>query len=420
MRKIKNIVILAGGDSTRFWPLSEKNLSSFLGRPLITYLINDLKNYGENIFIVTSKTNKQSFDSLFNKKIKTIVQDQSKPGMAGAVLTCKREVNGEVLILNANDLLDFKIMLKFVDYLNNRKSRLVLLAKKVDKYFPGGYLQLKGKNVIGIVEKPAPDKTPSDVVKLTFDYLDDFKKLINVLESLQIVSDNAYEKGLTELIKKDGGADYLVYKDYWYTLKYPWHLLQMMSFFLSTIKKTKINLSVKISNKAVIIGPVYLGKNVKVGDFSKIVGPCYIGDDTVVADYCLIRESHIGKGCLIGSYTEVARSYLGDNVILHRNYIGDSILDNGVEMGAQTVTANFRFDKRTIYSMVNGHKVDSNMVKLGAIIGRGSKIGVNSSILPGVKIGKNSLIGPKEVVTGDIDDNMFVFLGKAIKNKIQK
>lgn len=420
MRKIKNIVILAGGDSTRFWPLSEKNLSAFLGRPLITHLVNDLKSYGENMFIVTSQTNKLSFDKLFNKKIKIIVQDQSKPGMAGAVLACKGKVNGEVLILNANDILNFKIIDKFTDDLDNRKSKLVLLAKKVNKYFPGGYLHLKGNKVIGIVEKPAPDKTPSDFVKLTFDYFNDFKKLINVLEGLPLLTDDAYEKGLTELIKKDGGADYLVYKDYWYTLKYPWHLLQMMHFFLFTIKKSQIDRSVKISSKAEITGPAYFGKNVKVGDFSKIVGPCYIGDDTVVADYCLIRKSHIGKGCLIGSYTEVARSYIGDSVTLHRNYIGDSVLDDGVEFGAQTVTANFRFDKKIIYSMVNSNKVDSNMVKLGAIIGQGSKIGVNSSILPGVKIGKNSLIGPKEIVTGDIAENMFVFQGKAIRNKFFK
>ena len=35
MRKLKNGLILAGGDSTRFWPLEEKNFFSFLGKPLI-------------------------------------------------------------------------------------------------------------------------------------------------------------------------------------------------------------------------------------------------------------------------------------------------------------------------------------------------------------------------------------------------
>ena len=42
MRKIKNILILAGGDSTRFWPLEEKNLINFLGTPIIQYQVEQL------------------------------------------------------------------------------------------------------------------------------------------------------------------------------------------------------------------------------------------------------------------------------------------------------------------------------------------------------------------------------------------
>lgn len=420
MRKIKNIIILAGGDSTRFWPLTEKNLFSFLGRPLISHLIDSLMDYGENIIVVTNDVNKKSFNSLFKNKIKVLVQNQSKPGMAGAVIACKGKIVGEGLILNANDIFDFEIIKQLIERLDNKKSMMTLLAKKVEKYFPGGYLQLKKNKIVGIVEKPAPDKTPSDLVKLTCDYFSDIDGIVNVLDDLPFNTDDVYEKGLTKLIAKNGGVDYSTYKDYWYTLKYPWHLLQMMSYFLSTINRLKTDQSVKISSTAKIIGPVYFGKNVQVGDFSKVVGPCFIDDDTVVADYCLVRESHIGKRGLIGSFSEVTRSYLANNVMLHRNYVGDSVLDNEVEMGAQTVTANFRFDKKTVSSIVNGKRIDSNMSKLGTIIGRGSKLGVNSSVLPGVKIGKNSIIAPEEVISTDIPDNMFVFEGKTIKNKYNK
>ena len=170
--------------------------------------------------------------------------------------------------------------------------------------------------------------------------------------------------------------------------------------------------SKKASKKAIILGSVIIGDNVKIGDYVKIVGPVIIGDNTIIGDYSLIRESHIGTDCLIGSYCEIARSYINNNVFLHRNYVGDSILDNDVMMGAQAVTANFRFDSLTIQSDYDEDKVDTNMMKLGLIAGQKTKIGVNASTLPGIKIGKNCLIGPGEIVRYDLEDNTYLVKGE--------
>ena len=148
----------------------------------------------------------------------------------------------------------------------------------------------------------------------------------------------------------------------------------------------------------------------------KIVGPCYIGDDSVIGDYSLIRESQIGENCLIGSYTEIARSHIGNGVFLHRNYIGDSVLSDEVMIGAGGVTANFRFNERTVASMINDEKIDTNLSKLGALVGRLSKLGVNTTILPGIKIGKNCLVGPNETVRYDLEDNIFLVKGEEREN----
>ena len=57
MRKINNLLILAGGDSTRFSPLSEKNFMKFLGQELILHQIKDLMPYAQKIFVVSNKEN---------------------------------------------------------------------------------------------------------------------------------------------------------------------------------------------------------------------------------------------------------------------------------------------------------------------------------------------------------------------------
>ncbi|MDH7476725.1 MAG: sugar phosphate nucleotidyltransferase [Microgenomates group bacterium] len=418
MKKIKNILILAGGDSTRFWPLNQKIFYPFLGRPLIGYLINEIKKFAIKISVVINPKDEKFFKTFFQKDIEIIIQKEFASGMASAVKSCEKKISGETLILNANDIFNFNVLNEFISQIRLKKSNIFLLAKKIKTYFPGGYLKLKDKKIIGIIEKPPEDKTPSDLVKLTFDYFANLNEFINQINQLPIKKDDVYEKALTRLIQKNTSIEFFLYKDYWFTLKYPWHTLSMMAFFLSSMKKSLIHSTAKISSSAKISGPVYIGKNVKVGDFSKIVGPCYIDDEVTIGDFCLIRESQIGKKSLIGSFSEVARSYLGEEVSLHQNYIGDSVLDNHVEFGAKAVTANFRFDKKEVKSLINNTKISSQRLKLGAIIGQKSKVGVNSSLFPGVKIGQQSLIAPGEIVKNDLPDGVFFHQGKRLKNKL--
>ena len=64
-------------------------------------------------------------------------------------------------------------------------------------------------------------------------------------------------------------------------------------------------------------------------------------------------------------------------------------------------------------------KIDTYQTKFGTVIGQGSKIGVNTTIIPGVKIGKNTFIGPSETIDSDLEENLFVYKGKKINNKIK-
>lgn len=416
MKKIKNILILAGGDSTRFWPLEAKNLTYFLGKSLISYQINTFKKYADNFVIVASKINAPLITQEFKEKYKIVVQDKKIAGQAGAIIAAKGYIKGEVLIINASDIFNEKIIEQYIDISDTYD--LCLLAKKCKKYFPGGYLKFKNDKLSEIVEKPEPDKRPSDLVRLVVDFFSSYEKLISCLEKAKNTNDDQYEQAINLYIKEAKKSTYITYKDFWYSLKYPWHILSMMEFFLTKIKDNFIGMDSIISKNTILIPPVYIGANVKIGDFAKIVGPAFIGDGTIIADYAFVRNSHIGKNCLIGSSSEVARSYLGNNVLLHRNYVGDSVLDDNVLFGAGAVTANFRFDKKNVKSIVGKNKINSSLAKLGTIVGKNSKVGVNSTILPGVKIGSNSAVGPGSLVADDIEDKLYVFNGKKVENKL--
>lgn len=416
MKKIKNILLLAGGDSTRFWPLEDKIFLSFLGKPLILFQIGELSKYGELITIVANKSNattlKRLIDNANIKSTQILIQKEDFPGMAGAVWSAKNHIKGEVLIVNASDLIDYSIASK-LNLLINQENKLILVGKKFNEYFSGGYFKLDNNNkIVEVIEKPAKDRLPSSIIKLVFDYYSDINILLKYFSEIKTKNDDLYELAINKLLSDDLKQSYILYDSYWYGLKYPWQVLTMMKNFLLKIKGSKISSKAMVSEKALITGPVVIGDNVKIGDFCKIVGPAFIGDNTVIGDYSMVRESQIGEDCLIGSFTEVARSYIANNVFLHRNYVGDSVLDNDVMFGAQAVTGNLKFDGEKIYSFVDEERVDTNMNKLGAIIGKLSKVGVNSTIFPGAKIGKKTWIGPGEKVKYDLEDKTYLADGE--------
>ncbi|HID17231.1 TPA: glucose-1-phosphate thymidylyltransferase, partial [Candidatus Bathyarchaeota archaeon] len=66
---------------------------------------------------------------------------------------------------------------------------------------------------------------------------------------------------------------------------------------------------------------------------------------------------------------------------------------------------------------VKGKLMATGRRKLGAIIGDGVKTGVNVSIMPGVKIGSSSIIGPNVVVYRDLPKGTFVLLKQKLDFK---
>ena len=89
----------------------------------------------------------------------------------------------------------------------------------------------------------------------------------------------------------------------------------------------------------------------------------------------------------------------------HFNYIGDSIIGEGCNLGAGTKVANLRFDRQTI--RVEGQ--DTGRRKLGVVMGDNVNTGVNSVLNTGCTIGQGSVIGPGVVASGRYDAGSKVF-----------
>jgi bifunctional UDP-N-acetylglucosamine pyrophosphorylase/glucosamine-1-phosphate N-acetyltransferase len=88
--------------------------------------------------------------------------------------------------------------------------------------------------------------------------------------------------------------------------------------------------------------------------------------------------------------------------IPHLSYVGDSVIGEDCNLGAGTITANIRFDERPLRMRVKGRMQETGRRKIGTIMGDRVQTGINTSILPGVRIGSDSWIGPGLVLTKDV------------------
>jgi bifunctional UDP-N-acetylglucosamine pyrophosphorylase/glucosamine-1-phosphate N-acetyltransferase len=150
-----------------------------------------------------------------------------------------------------------------------------------------------------------------------------------------------------------------------------------------------------------------VGENTTIRSGSYIVGPVAIGEGCDIGPNCYIRPfTAIADGCHIGGAVEVKNCIIMKNSNLpHHNYIGDSIVGEGCNLGAGTKVANLRLDKKQVW--VNG--VATGRRKLGAIIGDGVETGINACINVGAVIGNGTIIGPGAVASGIISPGSRVF-----------
>lgn len=402
------IIILAGGEGKRMWPIQkDKCLIPFLGKPLLYHNLKQIKEtlrqtiYDRGMFVlVVSPEIKEAASKIAQSlDLNFQIAVQEKPrGMADAILSAGEYIEGEVLVVNAEDILEPEIY----QGIGEIKGEAGVVGLQVKKYFPGGYLRVEGVRVKGIVEKPGEGNEPSDLVKLVMDYFKDGKKLVSYLEKASTGKDDQYEIALAQMIADGMDVWFSQYNGAWIPLKYPWHILDITAYFLSKVEQ-QISPGAKVSDKAIIEGNVVIEDGVRVFEGAVIKGPCYIGKNCIIGNNSMVRESNLEEGSVTGFNSDITRSYIGANSWFHTNYIGDCVLEGDFGAGGGAMLANLRLDNKTI--RVGPDRLETNRDKLGLLAGTGVRMGANASIMPGVRIGANSLVGPGVVLKKDLLEN---------------
>src|SRR3989344_3732131 len=159
-------VILAAGQSSRFYPYTDFGHKSFIsvaGKPIIYHTLESLKKTGiKDIVIVTGKENEEIVmfaKSLFGPHVMGVVQPEPL-GMGNALLLSEKYIQDDFFVIYPHHV-DFHTFRKSIED-KKEPDGIVLLAKNESDLSRFGVLRVEGDRVLDLIEKPQKEEEMSN------------------------------------------------------------------------------------------------------------------------------------------------------------------------------------------------------------------------------------------------------------------
>lgn len=198
----------------------------------------------------------------------------------------------------------------------------------------------------------------------------------------------------------------------------PWHILSLLAEELvndiKTITRGRESQPLSASNRVIgsgtvfveegvtaeccifntTSGPIYLGKNSEVMEGSMIRGPFALGEgSTINMGAKIYGPVSVGPRCKVGGEVK-GTIFMGNANKGHDGFVGDSIIGEWCNLGADTNTSNLKnnYLPVRVWSYVEEKFVDTGLQFCGLIMGDHTKTGINTMLNTGTVTGAYSNI----------------------------
>lgn len=423
-------LILAAGKGTRMRTELPKCAFPILGKPLISYIVENLNQTAIDEIHVIVGHKKEVIIDLLKDNVIYGVQDELL-GTAHAVMQAKdlRNKKGSTLIIPGDvPLMEYPLMNKIFSAHEEMGNDLTIVSMNMDN--PKGYGRVvrdEYNQVVKIVEENDASNFERQIKEvnssvyvvdneLLFEYVHKIKKNIakNEYYLTDIVSLMHIDKKVNTFLLRDGTIAMGINDLYQVSTAEKYlrdrinkaHMLSGVSIVnpetVSIGHNVVIEEGVWILPNTTIVGKTHIKKNAVIGPNTElinakiyenaevkysIVSNSKVGKNTTVGPFAHLRDNAIiGDNNRIGNFVEVKNSTTGENTkASHHAYIGDSIFGNNVNFGCGSITVN--------YDGVSKHQTK---------IGDDVFIGCNVNLIAPITVGNNVFIAAGSTVTEDI------------------
>lgn len=401
-------IILAAGKSTRLRSNIPKVCHPILGRPMLSYVIDVVKEAGIKEVFVVLGYKRDLVKKILPKDIKCIIQ-QNQRGTADAVRSTEKKLKrykGDILVVYGDHpLLRSETLRELISY--HKKGDFdctLLIASLINPSGYGRIIRDKDNRIIRIIEELDCSEAELSICEVNPGVLC-FKSDI-LFEALRDIKINERKKEfyLTDIIKilsergkKIGDIPSAFPEEEGLGVNTQMDLIRASEF----MRKRKIS---ELTSRGVrIISPettfvdfdVKIGKGTVIYPFTIIESSVKIGKNCSIGPFSRIREGTVIKDSVeLGNFVEIVRSDVKEKTkIKHFSYLGDARIGRYVNIGAGVVTANF-----------DGKRKNLTYIKDRAFVGS------DTILVAPVKVGRSAVTGAGCVITKkkDVPDNAIV------------
>lgn len=371
-----SIIILAAGKGSRMKSPKAKVLHSISGKPMLYHIIKASREISNDISVVIAHQKEEvqkQMESFFDD-INFVVQDADNfPGTGGAMKNIAPK-NEKVLVLNGDmPLITADALQGFLE------TQADIIMSIFDLQNPDGYgrVIIEDAQVQRIVEQKDASEDELEVTSVNAGIYafskDVIEKYIPLLENNNAQKE-FYLTDVISMARADGLniAPLLVDEEHFKGINSKLDLAVAEEIMQDKIKSFWMNAGVIMQLPATVYieeGVLFEGECI-VENGCRITGNTLIQNSIIksgsVIEESIVKNSDVGplahlrpashiEDTHIGNFVEVKKSTLKGVKAGHLSYLGDSIIDEGTNIGAGTITCNYDGIKK--YQTIIGKNV---------------------------------------------------------------
>jgi acetyltransferase-like isoleucine patch superfamily enzyme len=146
-----------------------------------------------------------------------------------------------------------------------------------------------------------------------------------------------------------------------------------------------------------------------MGEYCRIAPDVKLGQDVAIHAFVNLYGCSIGDNSRVGAFVEIQKNaHIGKNVkVSSHTFICEGVtIEDEVFVGHNVSFINDKYPRATTENGAPQTETDWSVIK--TVVKRGASIGTSSTILCGITIGENAVIGAGSVVTHDVPANAIV------------